>query len=397
MYNNFKLPGTFSGCLPVGTQYMDIRITPKKLKGRVTVPMSKSYAIRLALGMGLSEAPAPGPGSSMDVDAAIRVSHFDGFADCGQSATVLRLGIAIAAALGVETEFTGNGSLLMRPIKDFLNMLSEHGVTFSDTKLPFKMTGKLIPGNYVISGNVTSQYVSGLLMALPLLDGDSTITIVDPPQSGPYIDMTVAVMKTFGVDVISDEKGRFYTIKGNQKYKSWDVICERDWSAAAFWFAANALGCDITIDGLNHDTTQGDKTVEYLISRLGRTINLNNTPDLAPPLAAAACGIDRTTVFTGCARLRYKESDRVETIINMINDLGGRAFLEEGDIFVVGSGKLPGGTVESLGDHRIAMAAAVLSCCCDGPVIIKNAECVSKSYPAFFDDFKSLGGEFDVI
>lgn len=376
---------------------MDIRITPTKLKGSVTVPMSKSYAIRLALGMGLSGAPAPGPGSSMDVDAAIRVSHFDGNADCGQSATVLRIGIAIAAALGVETEFTGSGSLLNRPIKDFLTMLSEHGVSFSDNKLPFRMTGRLVPGDYVISGSVTSQYVSGLLMALPLLDGDSTVTLTEPPQSGPYIDMTVAVMKTFGVIVYPDEKGRFYRIPGGQTYKSWDVVCERDWSAAAFWYAANALGCEIDIEGLNHDTTQGDKTVEYLISRLGRTINVNNNPDLAPPLAAAACGLDRTTVFTGCARLRYKESDRVETIINMINDLGGRAFLEEGDIFVVGHGSLDGGTVETHGDHRIAMAAAVLSCCCTGPVIVKDAECVSKSYPAFFDDFKALGGIFDVL
>ena len=132
--------------------------------------------------------------------------------------------------------------------------------------------------------------------------------------------------------------------------------------------------------------------------RLGRTINVNSAPDLAPPLAAAACGLAHTTtILTGCARLRYKESDRVETIINMINDLGGRAFLEEGDIFIVGKGKLPGGTVESLGDHRIAMAAAILSCCCEGPVIVKDAECVSKSYPAFFEDFKALGGITNVL
>lgn len=376
---------------------MDIKITPTKLKGSVTVPMSKSYAIRLALGMGLAGIPAKGPGSSEDVSAAIRVSYFNGKADCGQSASVLRFGIAIAGALGVETEFTGEGSLPRRPIKDYVNLLSEHGVSFSDTKLPFTMSGKLEPGEYVLSGNVTSQYVSGLLLALPLLDGDSTIVLTEPPHSGPYIDMTLAVMEKFGVYAYADEKGRTYHVPGGQKYKPWDIVCERDWSAAAFWFAANTLGCDIEIFGLNNDSKQGDKTVESLMSRLGHTIDLNHSPDLAPPLAAAACGIDRTTVFTGCARLRYKESDRIETIINMINDLGGRAFLEEGDIFVVGSGKLAGGTVESLGDHRIAMAAAVLSCCCEGPVIIKDAECVSKSYPAFFDDFRALGGTFDVL
>lgn len=376
---------------------MDIKITPTKLSGKVTVPMSKSYATRLAICMGLAGTPAPGPGSSMDVDAAIRVSHFNGHADCGESAAVLRFGLPIAGALGIETEFTGTGTLPVRPIKDFLALLSEHGVSFSDTKLPFKMTGKLQPGNYVLAGNVTSQYISGLLMALPLLDGDSTITLTTPPQSGPYIDMTIAVIKTFGVHVEVDARERFFTIKGGQTYKPWDVVCERDWSAAAFWFAANYLGCDVEIEGLSTASVQGDKTVESLMSKLGRTINVNNVPDLAPPLAAAACGLDRTTVFTGCARLRYKESDRVETIINMINDLGGRAFLEEGDIFVVGKGRLPGGTVETHGDHRIAMAAAILSCICDTPVIVKDAESVSKSYPAFFDDFKALGGKFDVL
>jgi len=378
---------------------MEVTIQPSKLSGEIEVPLSKSYATRAALCCALAKQDNMGcelPGSALP---AVNLGRFDGHADCGKSATVLRIGIALAGALGIETEFTGDEEITRRPIQPYLEMLEQHGLKFSSYSLPFTVSGRLQPGEYKFPPSVSSIYVSGLLMALPLLDGDSSIKLAHPAHSVIYINMTLEIMEKFGVhvDVIgSTSLTPHYNIPGNQQYKPAKITLERDWSGAALWFAANKLGGNVEIKGIRNSDIREDRTVEYTMSRIGRSINVNEIPDMAPPIAAAACGHKGTTILTGCARLRYKDSDRIETIIGMINSLGGEAYLEEGDIVIRGKGSLRGGTVSTRRDHRIAMAAAIASCICSEPVTILDADCVNNSYPTFFSDFEKLGGKFTI-
>ena len=378
---------------------MDITIRPNKLTGTLEIPFSKSYATREAFCRMLAKQPEADCGLPDSADNALKVGQFDGTADCGGSATILRMGIAIAGALGIETSFDGLEVLRRKNIAPYLEMLEKHGLKFSGHQLPFTMSGKLQPGEYNFPPAVSSIYVSGLLMALPLLDGDSKISLVNPAHSVAYINMTLDLLEKHGihVDVLgSASLTPRFEIPGNQKYLPADVKCERDWSGAALWMVANRLGSDIKLIGIEDTVLKDNKTVEYTLSRIGRSINVNEIPDMAPPIAAAACGYKGTTILTGCARLRYKDSDRIETIIGMINSLGGEAYLEEGDIVIRGKGELKGGTVDPRHDHRIAMAAAIASCICAEPVTIIGADCVGNSYPTFFDDFGALGGQFEL-
>jgi len=378
---------------------MNIAIQPGKLSGKLEIPFSKSYAIRAAFCRMLAGQPPEDCGLPEFAEQALKVGEFSGTAECTNNPTIVRMGIAIAGALGIETRFDGSEALRERNFQPYLDMLEKHGLKFSSHKLPFTMSGKLQPGDYSFPPSVSSIYVSGLLMALPLLDGDSRISLVNPAHSVAYIDMTLDLLEKHGVhiDVFgSSSLTPRYDIQGNQQYKPAEVKCERDWSGAALWMAANKLGSSIDLIGIEDNVQKSSKTVEYTLSRIGRTINVNEIPDMAPPIAAAACGYRGTTILTGCARLRYKDSDRIETIIGMINSLGGEAYLEEGDIVIRGKGELRGGTVDPRHDHRIAMAAAIASCICSEPVEILGAECVGSSYPSFFSDFESLGGKYSV-
>lgn len=376
---------------------MNITIDPARLYGEIEVPLSKSYATRAAVCCALAGQSRMRGELPDSARPAVALGRFDGTADCEKSATVLRIGTALAGALGIETEFRGSEEIMKRPIQPYLEMLEQHGLKFSAYRLPFTASGRLQPGTYKFPPSVSSIYVSGLLMALPLLDGDSRIALSNPAHSVTYINMTLEIMEKFGVhiDVLgSTSLTPRYNIPGKQTYKPAEISLERDWSGAALWFAANRLGGNIKINGITDSDLSRDRTVEYTMSRIGRSINVNEIPDMAPPIAAAACGHKGTTILTGCARLRYKDSDRIETIISMINSLGGEAYLEEGDIVIRGKGSLRGGSVNPRRDHRIVMAAAIASCICSEPVTIMDADCVSNSYPSFFGDFKMLGGRF---
>ena len=378
---------------------MKIKIQPNKLTGTIEIPYSKSYATRTAFCRMLAGQPAQDCKIPDAAAKALTVGQFNGTADCGGSATILRMGVAIAGALGVETKFDGLEVLRKKNFQPYLEMLEKHGLKFSGYSLPFTMSGKLEPGDYNFPPAVSSIYVSGLLMALPLLDGDSRISMVNPAHSVAYINMTLDLLEKHGihVDVLgSTSLTPRFEIPGGQKYLPADVECERDWSGAALWMAANKLGSSIELIGIEDTGQKNNKTVEYTLSRIGRSINVNEIPDMAPPIAAAACGYKGTTILTGCARLRYKDSDRIETIISMINSLGGEAYLEEGDIVIRGKGTLRGGTVDPRHDHRIAMAAAIASCICEEPVEILGADCVGNSYPDFFNDFEALGGKISI-
>ena len=257
----------------------------------------------------------------------------------------------------------------------------------------------LDPGEYRLPGNVSSQFFTGLLFVLPLLEGDSTLVSTTPLESRDYLEMTRQALAAAGVaSRWADENSLF--IPGNQHYQPFEAAVEADWSQAGFWYAADFLDSRVDIRGLHPDSAQGDKVVTELYWRLARPgdteIDVSGCPDLLPPLAVMASVRSGVTRFTNAARLRMKESDRLSATAALLNSLGGRA--NEGpDFLTVQGGTLTGGTVDCANDHRIAMAAAIAATACTGPVTLRGAECVQKSYPDFWEVYQSLGGEIRVL
>lgn len=397
---------------------MDIRITPDRLRGSIEAPPSKSHAHRLMTAAAL----AGGKNSeslctSEDTRATFRCLnelHDGGILDCGESGTTLRFLLPVASALGINAEFIGHGRLPERPMSALTDALRKNGAVLSADKLPIKVSGRLRSGVFKVPGNISSQFISGLLFALPLLDGDSEIVIEGRRESVGYIDMTLDTLRSFSVN--AEETANGYKIKGSQKYVAPDSPrVQGDWSNAAFFLCAGALGGDTGVSGLSLDSRQSDRAVVNILKNFGADvkcgdiisvrgnglygikIDISQCPDLFPTLAATACAASGDTVFTNAARLRIKESDRIEAVEKMINSLGGSAESAEDSLTVHGTGTLPGGEVDSFNDHRIVMAAAVAACICENPVIIHDAQAVNKSYPNFFEDYKKLGGKADVI
>ena len=332
--------------------------------------------------------------------------------DCGESGSTLRFLLPVAAALGVKARFTGKGRLPERPIGHLKRVMEEHGVSFSSDKLPLEITGTLHAGEFELPGNISSQYVTGLMLAIPLA-GDSTIRLTTKLESAAYVDITMSALEKFGVHIYAEE-GR-YTI-ARQKYISpLNIAAEGDWSNAAFFLAAGALKGGVTVNGLDALSVQGDRAVADILKRFGAEISsdggkvtvrpnslkgceidVSGVPDLLPVLAAVAACAEGETRFVNAARLRIKESDRLSAAAQMIKILGGDAE-ELPDGLIVRGGELIGGTVDSFNDHRIAMAASVAAISCKNEVKIVGAEAVNKSYPAFFEDYNSLGGKAYVL
>ena len=390
---------------------MDIRIIPQKLRGAVTPPASKSMAHRAVLAMAL----AGGTGTlsnlsdSQDIQAtkrcvaALKAPRPEGelpFLDCGESGSTLRFLIPIALAVAGGGVFTGHGRLMERPQQPYFDIFDEKGIFYGQTDGVLTVRGTLTPGVYRLPGNVSSQFVTGLLYALPLLPGDSTIEITTPLESGGYVDMTLDMLEKFGISVQNKNYAVFH-IPGNQVYQGRDITVEGDWSQAGFWYAANFLDNQVAIQGLNADSTQGDRVVASLYWKLAKPgdtdIDVSGCPDLLPPLAVMAAVRSGTTRFVNAARLRIKESDRLATTAALLNALGGHA--EEGpdSLTVRGVPAFSGGTVDGANDHRIVMAAAIAATRSSAPVTILGAEAVRKSYPSFGEDYKQLGGVFDVL
>ena len=390
---------------------MDIRIIPQKLRGAVTPPASKSMAHRAVLAMAL----AGGTGTlsnlsdSQDIQAtkrcvaALQDPRPGGelpFMDCGESGSTLRFLIPIALAAAGGGVFTGHGRLMERPQQPYFDIFDEKGIFYGQTDGVLTVRGTLTPGVYRLPGNVSSQFVTGLLYALPLLPGDSTIEITTPLESGGYVDMTLDMLEKFGISVQNKNYAVFH-IPGNQVYQGRDITVEGDWSQAGFWYSANFLDNQVAIQGLNADSTQGDRVVASLYWKLAKPgdtdIDVSGCPDLLPPLAVMAAVRSGTTRFVNAARLRIKESDRLATTAALLNALGGHA--EEGpdSLTVRGVPAFSGGTVDGANDHRIVMAAAIAATRSSAPVTILGAEAVRKSYPSFWEDYKQLGGVFDVL
>ncbi len=317
--------------------------------------------------------------------------------DCGESGSTLRFLLPILGAAGIDGELHLHGRLPDRPLSPLREELIRHGYTLSDAgSNPLTTQGRLCAGSYTLRSDVSSQFISGLLFALPLCQGDSTITLTGKMESAAYVDMTLWALRAFGISIIPTTDG--YAVPGGQQYRSPGRIdAEGDWSAAAFWKVCNFLGAPVEVTGLRQDSLQGDRAICRVLREMGKgncKVDAADIPDLVPVLSVAALGSPGETVIYNAARLRYKESDRLATSAAMVRTLGGQVQELEDGLVIQGGGALHGGVVDAAGDHRIAMSAAVASVLC-GDVTIVGAQSASKSYPAFWQDFARLGGSVE--
>lgn len=406
---------------------MNIKITPKLLSGSIKVPPSKSISHRALICAALSrgESVVKDILGCEDTDATcaalealgaiIRIENDTAYVtgiekppakaeiDCRESGSTLRFLIPIAAALGVEATFYGSGCLPTRPITPYIEEFPKHGVEFLSDIMPYHIRGKLTAGIYPVTGDISSQFITGLLFALPLLEGASIIRLTSPLQSKPYADITVRCMQSFGIETLEFDGN--YSVKGIQSYKPCEYTVEGDCSQAAFFAVANKLGSSINMQGLNPATVQGDRAVFDIIDNMltvgqnytGFDVDASDIPDLVPILTVLAAFADSPSHITGCKRLRIKESDRLESISSTLNSLGAKVSIKEDSLEIEGVKTLNGGICDSCNDHRIVMSLAIASTRCTEPLVITNAQCVAKSYPTFFEDFRALGGETDVI
>lgn len=410
---------------------MNIKINPLSLSGKVEAPASKSVAHRMLICAALAKGKSiiRLNKTSDDIEATAgclralgvtiekngnewTVCSPDVFPekadlDCGESGSTLRFMLPVAAALGVDATFTVHGRLSSRPIAPLVEEMKRHGVKCND-EFPLHISGRLTGGKFTIAGNISSQFITGLLLALPICEEESEIEIIPPVESKPYIDITTSVLSDFGADIT--ENANIYKIK-NGSFKAGDYTVEGDWSNAAFLLAMGA-----EVSGLELNSTQGDRKILDVLRSLGGKITEENSlvrvslsdihgaeidasdiPDLVPVICAVAATAEGTTKIFNAGRLRLKESDRIKSTVEMIVSLGGEAYETDDGITVNGKKTLTGGTVDSFNDHRIVMSAAVASQKCENCVIINDAQAVNKSYPEFFEDFNSLGGDANVM
>lgn len=417
-------------------------ITPKKLGGTIKVPSSKSFCHRsiicAALAEGKSEIrnicfskdiiatigamKAFGTKIELNKDSAIiygtgNLNLRQGTIFCGESGSTLRFIIPLAAAVNQKVILTGKGKLVERPLDIYYKIFEKQNIYYqnSNGKLPLEINGRLKAGNYEIRGDISSQFITGLLFSLPLLKEDSEINLTTRLESGPYIDMTLDVLKKFGINIGNVDYKKF-VVKGNQSYKNGNYSVEGDFSQAAFLLSIGILGNGVVCEGLDAASSQGDKVILDFLKKMGAvieiqdgnivskasetvgiTVDASQCPDLVPSLAALAsvsCGITR---IVNAGRLRIKESDRLAAISSQLNKIGADVEEKPEGLVIKGRQMLQGGETQSFNDHRIAMALAQISSKCKNKLIIKGADCVSKSYPDFWRDFRILGGDIEEI
>ena len=406
---------------------MNITITPTKLEGTVTPPPSKSQAHRALIAAALAdgESTVSNVAFSQDIEATMGClenlgAEFirDGSAvtvrgmganamsplrrlvypqlDCGESGSTLRFLIPVALAVRGGGIFSGRGRLMERPLKPYFDLFEEKGIFYEQKAGVLTVQGLLPPGEYRLPGDVSSQFVTGLLYALPLLDGDSEIVLTSPLESLGYVDMTLEVLEKFGVRVENQSYARFL-VSGKQRFQARDMSVEADWSQAGFWYAAAFLGNPVEVVGMDPRSTQDDWVIaahyEALVQPGDVEIDVSECPDLTPPLAAMAAVRSGVTRLTNAARLRIKESDRLASVTQVLNALGADVTEGPDSLTIRGKDSLAGGVrVDSFNDHRIAMMAAIAATRCVKPVTLIGAECVAKSYPNFWEDYEALGG-----
>ncbi len=423
-----------------------LKLIPAKLGGRVCVPSSKSMGHREIICAGLARGTSIVDNVSMSADIAATLRCLEalginfnevpsavegrtalaitgrGFlqattnaVDCGESGSTLRFMIPLGALCGSPLTFNGQGQLIARPLQAYYDIFDKQGLSYKTAAggcLPLTVDGKLQSGVYELPGNVSSQFISGLLFALPLLPGNSTLVVTSSLESQSYVALTLACLAKYGV-LVEHENYQKYHINGLQEYRSGRSMVEGDWSQAAFWFVAGALGGKISCMGLDRNSLQGDKAVVEIINRMGAkiaveaegiyttvaaktqgtVIDASDCPDIIPVLSVLAAVSSGTTEVINAGRLRIKECDRLTAMTSELNKLGADITeLPEGLLIKGRPEGLTGGVVDAWNDHRIAMSLAVASCVCRGEVVIHGSECVQKSYPGFWQDFAALGG-----
>ncbi len=415
---------------------MNIKITKAPDGGCVSVPGSKSMAQRLMLAWALSKTEccvtthsgaddvlAMGE-CAREIFAAIEEKRnvIPGPLKVKESGAVLRFVMPVLGALGISADLKMEGRLPERPMDPMVSQLRMHGVTVERTAADtYHVEGQLCGGIFELPGDQSSQFISGLLMALPLISENSELRIFGDIQSRPYVDMTLDALAKSGITIIEDEPGDFY-IQGNQEYRlEGDYEAEGDWSGAAFWLALGATVKEgITVTGLDPHSAHGDREIVNILRRTGAKISCSdesvtvrcgrmfslitdcrNTPDLVPAIAIAACAADGKSTITNAERLRLKESDRLKAITDVLRAFGVLVNERADGLEIFGGYGMHGGRVSSYGDHRIVMMAACMRALTpegpSGDIIISDAETVNKSYPGFFEDYRTLGGDWEEI
>ena len=419
---------------------MNVIIHPKKLKGEVIIPPSKSLSHRAIIAACLAEGVSviSNISYSKDINATIgameaigakvirngnqliingsNVKRVGDVIDANESGSTIRFMIPIALVNAEPITFTGKNNLVNRPLDSYFEIFDKQGIKYEHSDgvyLPLKVSGGLKPDTYHIRGDISSQFITGLLYALPLLNGDSKIVITTNLESKGYIDLTLDVLKDFGIEIINNDYKEFI-VKGNQQYKAIDYTVEGDYSQTAFFLVGGALGNDITLLGMKEDSLQGDKkiiddikamngniTFESEILKcepsktVGAVIDFSQSPDLGPALTVLASLSNGTSHFINASRLRIKECDRITCMLEELNKMGANITESPDSMTICGVNELKGCIVDSHNDHRVAMALAMAATVCDSDVKILNAECVSKSYPHFWEDYIKLGGSID--
>ena len=424
---------------------MEIKIIPTKLNGEIGIPPSKSYSHRaiIAAALASGESNIENLNFSIDIQTTTDIMKNFGavieqgenflkikgnsgkvviennYIQCNESGSTIRFIIPLALTQdNGQLTIDGKGKLVERPLETYYKIFDKLGIDYKTTngKLPLYLEGKFKPDTFEVEGNISSQFITGLLYTLPLLDGDSKIIIKNNLESKGYIDLTLEILKLEGIEIINNEYKSF-DIKGNQKYKSFDYTVEGDYSQVAFWIVAGILGEEVNCKNIYKDSLQGDKEVIEIVQRMGAKLEINDKsvkvfpsetkgtvidisqcPDIGPALTVLAALSEGETRIINAERLRIKESDRITSIKTELNKLGAK-IEEDGDSLIIqGVKEFEGGvTVDSWNDHRIAMSLAIASSKCKYPIIITGASAVRKSYPNFWNDFVSMGGKIGEV
>ncbi|MBQ6782541.1 MAG: 3-phosphoshikimate 1-carboxyvinyltransferase [Acholeplasmatales bacterium] len=416
---------------------MDVIITPNMLSGSVVIPPSKSLSHRAIIAASLAKGKSKISNVmySNDIKATINamracgakieeykdyliiegsdVIRKESIIDANESGSTIRFMIPIALVSNEEITFVGKNHLVKRPLDTFLEIFDKQGIKYErgEDYLPLKVNGGLKSGEFTVRGDISSQFITGLLYALPLLDGDSVIHISTEMESKGYIDLTIDILKMFGIEIENRNYQEYY-IKGNQKYKPCDYTIEGDYSQSAFFLVANALGADIKLLAMKEKSHQGDKkiindmndfgfSIKFINNELvidkknphSAIIDFSQSPDLGPALTVLASLVPGKSEFINAGRLRIKECDRITCMKEEINKLGGNVEELPDGMIINGVNKLQGGVVDSHNDHRVAMSLAMATLKMDGELKILNASSVSKSFPNFWEVFENLGGK----
>ncbi len=421
---------------------MEIKIVPRKLTGTIEAMPSKSHAHRILIARKISELQGECleggveiPPFSDDIEATMacigQLDKHTPYLECGESGSTLRFLLPVVMALKDSATFLGTGRLPDRPLSPLKEEMERHGCRFrmgsNKNTDRFKeicaVSGRLTPGDYVLAGNISSQFITGLLFAFPLLEDESSVTLTTDLESAGYVEMTLDVLRAFNIEVnVSETDSGFlkFTVPGNQVYREKPGLAlDGDWSNAAFWLAAGSLSGDITVTGLRLESSQRDRQILDILSRMGADldvqpqvdgtvsirskasilkgteIDVTQIPDLTPILAVLMSFSEGTSMITHAERLQFKESNRLKAIYSVLYDLDADVSYGGDWLSFTGKAFLEGGEVDSYGDHRIAMSAAIASCLCREPVYLLNPIAVTKSYPDFYKDFASLGGEIE--